>query len=76
MTIEVLPIKGCPAHPTPIELVTSTADEMDIPYRIHIVTVESHEDANDLRFIGSPTVRLDGADIDPGAGQHKLYGVT
>jgi hypothetical protein len=76
LEIEILTIKGCQATPPTIELVKSTADEMGVSYRVDIITVENHGHANELRFIGSPSVRLDGVDIDPGADRQKHYGVT
>ena len=32
--------------------------------RIVLIRVESEEDAKKLRFLGSPTVRVDGVDVD------------
>jgi hypothetical protein len=76
MQIEVLTIPGCQVTPPTVDLVKTTADEMGTSYEITIVTVENHQQANDLRFIGSPTVRINGVDIDPGSHLKKHYGVT
>jgi hypothetical protein len=37
--------------------------------------VESEEDARRSRFLGSPTVRVDGRDIEPGADRRTDYGL-
>jgi hypothetical protein len=36
--------------------------------------VESPEDAERERFLGSPTVRVDGVDVDPGASEREDFG--
>ena len=33
---------------------------------VRLVKVESHEEAQRLRFLGSPTVRVDGSDVEGG----------
>ena len=43
--------------------------------RIDLVRVGSEEDAKKLRFLGSPTVRVDGTDIDVTAGQSSNFGL-
>jgi hypothetical protein len=35
--------------------------------------VESEEDAKRLRFVGSPTVRVDGADVEPAAAAREDF---
>ena len=76
MKIEVLTIPGCQVTPPTVELVKATATEMGASYELSIVTVETNDQANDHKFIGSPTVRINGADIDPVAHFQKQYGVT
>ena len=76
MNIAVLTIPGCQVTPPTVELVKETANEMGASYEVSIVTVEDHAQANNLKFIGSPTVRINGVDIDPDAQLQKQYGVT
>jgi len=40
-------------------------DEEGIPGEVEVVKVETEEQARELRFVGSPTIRVDGQDIDP-----------
>lgn len=42
---------------------------------VQLRRVESAEDAVAARFLGSPTIRIDGVDIEPGAGQRSDYGL-
>jgi hypothetical protein len=37
--------------------------------------VDTPEDAERERFLGSPTVRVNGRDVDPGAGERTDYGL-
>lgn len=65
MTVELLYFDGCPTW----ELVKSEIEEL-LPAdggELRLVKVESNAQAQRLRFPGSPTVRVDGADIDPDA---------
>ena len=40
---------------------------------IRVVEVEDVETAERLRFLGSPTIRVDGRDIEPGASERTDY---
>ena len=46
-----------------------------MPAAIERRRVESPEAAERERFLGSPTVRINGRDIDPGAAQRTDYGL-
>ena len=63
--IEVFYWEGCPSHPEALELLEQvlTADEIDARVELHEVTTQ--EEAQALRFPGSPTIRVDGRDVDP-----------
>jgi hypothetical protein len=43
--------------------------------KIELRRIESAEDAEHERFLGSPTVRIDGEDVDPGAGDRDDFGL-
>lgn len=66
--IEFLFWEGCPSHPRAMAMLLDEMEALGID-RGDLKTIEvlSHEDAERLRFIGSPTIRLDGEDVsDPG----------
>ncbi len=67
MRIEVLYFEGCPHHQATVELVHEVIAELGVGADVHEVEVRDHEDATRLRFLGSPSVRVDGVDIEPGA---------
>ena len=46
------------------------------PNDLKVTYVNSHDRARELKVIGSPTVRVNGVDIEPGAVAKKNYGIT
>jgi hypothetical protein len=71
--IEVLYFDGCPSHERLLPTVRRLADDVGADVAVH--RVESSEEAEAERFLGSPTVRVDGTDVDPGAAGRTDYGM-
>lgn len=75
MKLELLYFEGCPSHerfaPRLRELIAGAQVDAEIVER----RVESFEEAESERFLGSPTVRIDGRDVDPGAAERTDYGL-
>lgn len=75
MKVEVLYFDGCPNHeallPHLRELLESSGARPDI----ELVRVEDADTAERERFLGSPTVRIDGEDVEPGAGDRTDFGL-
>ena len=73
MTIELLFFDGCPSHerllPLVRELAAGTGRELVLR------RIDTPEQAERERFLGSPTVRVDGSDVDPGARERTDYGL-
>lgn len=65
MKIELLYFDGCPSWIQTQDDIRSLLAEHGQPDTIDYIKVESNEDAQRQRFVGSPSVRIDGADIDP-----------
>jgi len=74
--VKVLSIKGCQATPPTIELVESVAKEMNINVNLNLTVIETPEQAQKNRFIGSPTIQINGLDIEPELRKIELFGVT
>ena len=55
----------CPSYPVALDRLRQVMAEEDIQAEIEIIKVETDEQAQRLRFIGSPTILVDGVDIDP-----------
>jgi hypothetical protein len=64
--IEFLFWEGCPSHPEALALLEEVLAERGLDMPIEVREVFTHDDAVELDFPGSPTIRVDGRDIDPG----------
>jgi len=49
---------------------------MNLAIELEAVQIENQEQAKQLNFLGSPTVRVNGVDIDPAAGSAQFSGFT
>ena len=74
MKIEVLYFEGCPNHESTVKRVKDVIDELGIVAEIVEVEISGPEDAVARRFHGSPSVHVDGVDIDPEARDRTNYG--
>jgi hypothetical protein len=66
----------CPATPGTIRLVEGVARDMGISIALEQVLVDTPEQAQALAFLGSPTVQVEGRDIEPEARIRKDFGLT
>ena len=76
MMIEVLYFEGCPNLAPTLSLVNEVLSELGLSAEIREAEVRTPEDAERLRFIGSPSVRVDGEDIEPGAERRTEYALS
>ncbi len=67
LVIEVLYFEGCPNFEPTVALARDVAAELGIAAEIREVEIRDEADAKRLHFLGSPTVRVNGVDIDPEA---------
>lgn len=68
MKIELLYWEGCPSYPEARELLE---DVLDGSTEFEMKEVMTLDDAEALHFPGSPTIRVDGVDIDPGGASSR-----
>ena len=76
MRVKLISLDKCAGTPATIELVNKTALEMGIPIEFEHVIIHTHEDARLHRLIGSPTVQINGVDIEPEARVLQRYSLT
>jgi hypothetical protein len=75
MRVELLWWAGCPSHPKALADLRAAMVELGLdPDAVELREVESEQDAVRERFAGSPTIRIDGADVRPVEGEP--YGLT
>ena len=68
--IEFLYWEDCPSHPQAWSLLQKVLTELGIEATVEQIEVVTEEDVERLAFPGSPTIRVNGLDIDPdGAAQ-------
>ena len=65
--VRVLWTEGCANALPTVERIREVAEELGVPIDLTTVVVATREEAQALRFLGSPTVQLDGRDLEPAA---------
>jgi|CZKU01.1.fsa_nt_gi hypothetical protein len=73
--IEILFFEGCPNVNEAIDRARAASKGTGVPANVSIVRVRSQDEALRLRFLGSPTVRVDGNDVDPTAPARDDFGL-
>jgi hypothetical protein len=65
--IEVLYVQDCPHYPATLALVERVRAEVGIDAELRTSLILDQAAAEQARFAGSPTVRVDGRDVEPGS---------
>ena len=76
MGIDVLYFGGCPNHDLTVKLVREIVTTLGVELEIREIEVSGPEQAQALRFLGSPSVRVNGRDVEPGAGDRTEFART
>ena len=71
--VEILHFEGCPNYEPVRALVERLARKLRVEPEIELVEVADPEAAVALRFLGSPTVRVNGVDVEPGAADRRDF---
>jgi hypothetical protein len=64
--IEVLYVLDCPHYPDTLALVERVRAQLGIDSELRTTLIVDQAAAEQARFAGSPTVRVDGRDVEPG----------
>ena len=75
MRVEILYFEGCPHHRPTVELVKAVVRDRAVVADVEEVEVRDQAEAERLRFLGSPSIRIDGIDIEGGA-SGTTYGLS
>ncbi len=65
MKLEILYFDGCPTYRAAEKTLRGVLAREDVEAAIELVAVNTDEEAQRLRFPGSPTIRVDGEDLFP-----------
>jgi len=74
--VSVLYFAGCPNHRPTAERVRSIVAERGLDAEVEEVELTTPDDAERLRFLGSPTVQVDGVDIEAAARRRTDYAMS
>ena len=74
--VEILYFQGCPNHEPARMLVERLARQLRIEPEIRLHEVADPDAAVELRFLGSPTVRVDGTDVEPDAEERRDFALA
>lgn len=75
MKIEVLYFDGCPNHDALLRRLRELIDQAQVASAVELVEVPNDAAAQRRRFLGSPTLRVDGRDVEPGAELRTDFGL-
>ncbi len=75
MKIELYYFGGCPSYIEAVNNVREALRLEGIAGDVELVPVENEADAQTTRLIGSPTVRIDGRDLEGAEADERGYGL-
>jgi len=75
VTVEILYFEGCPNHEALLLRLGELLEHAVVATAVELVEVADDEAARRQRFLGSPTLRVDGRDVEPGADARADYGL-
>lgn len=75
MKIEVFYFDGCPNHRPAVERVKEILKEEGVAAEVLEIEVPDPATAQAVGFLGSPTIKIDGLDVEPSARSSRKYGM-
>lgn len=63
--IELLYFDGCPSWQTALENLHQVIETENLPYQVRLIEITTPQQAQEERFLGSPSFRLNGEDLWP-----------
>jgi hypothetical protein len=74
--VELLYFDGCPHFEALLEHLRKLLQSVDAGDVIHLRSIPDERAASREHFLGSPTVRVDGRDVEPGASERSDFSLT
>jgi len=75
MNIELLYVANCPNHTVALERLRATLSAENLRTTVNEVLVRDAAMAQSLKFPGSPTIRINGHDVEPQGEQTVSFGL-
>ena len=76
MKVEILYFAGCPNRPPAVGRVLEALQQEGVFAEVVEVEVQDAATALVTGFFGSPTIRIDGRDVEPAARSAQAFGLT
>lgn len=73
MKVELYYFDGCPSYHRALENLKSALHLGQLPDKVEMIEVAAPAEAQPKRFIGSPTIRIDGTDVEGAAAEANGY---
>ncbi len=75
MNVKIIPLEGCSAALTCVDLILKIAKKLVITIYSELITVHTTEEAQKYRHIGGPTIQINGEDIELEARGITQFGI-
>jgi hypothetical protein len=74
MRIEILYLEGCPNHHPAVALVSDILRQETVSAELVEIEVKDSATAQQVEFLGSPSIRINGRDVEPAARSSRAFG--
>ena len=75
IAVEILHTPGCSSLADTRARLERIAHDEGVTIAVQVTSIETEDEAHAQRFPGSPTVRIDGRDVDPDLEQPEQFGL-
>jgi hypothetical protein len=76
MRVEILYFSGCPHYAPAVDCVRDVLAQEDTQAEMVEVEVTDVATAQRIGFLGSPSIRVDGLDVEPAARAERVFGLS
>ena len=76
LKVKVASLERCGATQPTVDLVKNTAKELGLTIDFKYVAITTPEQAKEHRHLGSPTIQINGLDIEPAARNADQFGIA
>lgn len=76
INVRVVHLKDCGSTPQALDRIRQAAADLGVGLNLETLVVEDQEMAENYRHIGSPTVQIDGLDIEITSRSVTAFGIT
>lgn len=76
MKVEILYFAGCPNHPPAVSQVRKALQQEGVAAEMVEMEIKDADTARAVGFLGSPTIRVNGQDVEAAARSAQSFGFT